>query len=272
MPTFISRILIFIAVTVVLAVLVRFGLRLIALIDKKFVPKTGSAFNGFAWFFRLPGKVGDLAEYYFYFLLGSKDFFSRRAWPIKVAGLLSLLLYIAYLLKGAFTKSYLSFEYFNDDVLFFLHTGFWGWYLNTIVSGYLALVTLVTLESTRMKGLRAPLRVLSYLVLTAATTTCTFLFMASLLVAGIIYIVIRFILSLFLRSRIVGGESRWLSENLNIMTFTYFRQVLKVWEDDLSNGNIELESEVTVKKPPLKKKTVTKEVKPDSSIPKAYPD
>lgn len=263
---FFHRILIVIGITIALGVIIRLGLRLIHYVDRRYMPVGKKDFEGFTWYFRLPGRVGDLVEYYFYFLLGNRDFFSRRAWPIKIAGFLSLLLCIAFLFKYRFARDYLMLENLDQGISYYVHSGFWGWYINTIVIGFIILVALIIAESIRMGGKRAWLRPGIYIVLSVLTTACTYLFMASLVVVGILYIIVRFIISLVARRRVIHGESGWLERNFKIMTFSTFREALKMWETELSDYGVSLNDKMEVPS------TGSKKADLDSSIPRIYPD
>ncbi len=211
MLNFFISIIVFAASVFLLGVSIRYGLIGAGRADDYFSAKTNRTFPGFQWYYRLPFSLGLIIEYYFYLVIGATNYFKVNWWPLKTAGLLSLLIALATLNSRSDVIRYFSFELINEEGFTALFTsGMFVWYLNIVTLLYVALFVLIVIESVKMHGIYAPVRIFIYSILSLLTAQLTLIVLGLIVAVTLIYVAFKIIVFLFFSSR----RSRRLSPGI----------------------------------------------------------
>jgi hypothetical protein len=197
MLSFVLNLVLGIAGLVCLIFFIRYSLTMLSGFDKFFTKRYRRTSRGLRWGIRLPTKAGELTEFYFYVILGKKNYMNYSSWPVKITLVISMFLYLALLTSRGFVVDYYTFQlgggYFEGGSIL--------WYLHLVTLAYLTVVALVTFDSWKMMGFFASLRILYFVVLMIAATIASALTFSLFLVFSFFYLVIKIIMAFFVSRR-----------------------------------------------------------------------
>lgn len=202
MLNFFISIVIFAASVFLLAVAIRYGLRGATRLDDYFSQKHNSEYPGFGWYYRIPFSIGTIPEYFFALVLGHDNYFRRNWWALKTASFIAVLIFVAGLKSRSAVAAYFSLGFLQDKGLAgFFTSGNFVIFMNIIVVLYLALFVLICIESFRMHGIYAPIRIFVYSMLSLLMANLTVITLSIIVFVSIAYIAIKIIGFLFFSSR-----------------------------------------------------------------------
>ncbi len=232
-----------------LVFLLRLLLNLQSRTDRFFTRKYPHLSRGFQWGMRIPYKVGEVLQFYFYCLMGKKNYTNYSTWPVKIALLISIFLFMAMLTKRSYTEAYYTLNLVSSDGSNpYLHGGTILWYLHMVNLAYLGLIALVSLDSIRMMGWFAPVRIIqvTFSIFISAVTSQISFFM--LVIMSFMYLAFKIIAFLFKNNRRVV-----IKEKKPSLVAKYYMQFLEV-KNSFDSPDID-NSSVRVRKPKPKPKT-----------------
>lgn len=218
-----------------LAVTIRFGLRNIGKLDAYFSQKNNSTYAGFQWHYRIPFDIGIIPEYFFALVIAYDNYFKRNWWPLKTAAFLSLFLFFAGLNNYTTVMSYFSFQLIREGGFTALFTsGSLVLFLDLIMVLYLALFTLLSIESIRMHGIYAPVRIAAYSLLSFFMAQLSLITISLILFFTFLYIVFKIIKFLFFssRRRRRNEEEEESAGNILNKGMKEFKVELLQWEEE----------------------------------------
>ena len=105
-----------------IAMAIRFGLRGANAWDQRICNKLNSSFTGFKWHFRIPLSIGVIPEYFYFLVLGNRNYFSTQWWALRAGSYLSLLLFIAAVFNRSAVESYYSLSTITEHGVTVLFT------------------------------------------------------------------------------------------------------------------------------------------------------
>ena len=233
MLRFILYLFAFAASVFLLATAIRYGLKGAARWDERIIRKRGSAFTGFDWFYRIPFAVGVVPEYYFFMVLGGENYFKSNWWALKTSAFLSFLVFLAFLTNKSEAESYYAWQTISESgILTYVTSGITFWYLNLINLLFVAVFVLIIVESIRMHGWYAPVRIVFYTVLSFLMFSLTIFVMMLIIMVTFLYIaykIIKFLMTSRRRRRQEVYDPNDVSDKLNTR-FRVFRAELYEWE------------------------------------------
>ncbi|RLD25978.1 MAG: hypothetical protein DRI54_03765, partial [Bacteroidetes bacterium] len=160
---FIMSTVVFIVSAFLLAVSLRYGLKGADRMDDYFSQKNNSDYPGFEWYYRIPFSIGVIYEYFFAIVLSYESYFKKNWWALKTASFISVLVFIATLRNRSAVYTYLSFDFVKENGISALFTsGTFVNFMNIIVLLFVGLFVLICIESIKMHGVYAPVRILVY--------------------------------------------------------------------------------------------------------------
>ena len=195
---YLLNLLIGIASLVGLIFFVRYSLKMLSKFDKFFTKRYPHTSKGLRWGIRLPTKVGEVLEFYFYVIMGKKNFMNYSSWPVKLTLIISVFLFLAMLFGRSFVTGYYTFALEGSNP--YLTGGSNVWFLNLVNFAYLSVLVLVAVDSIKMMGYFAPLRILYFAVVMVASVGASVLSFSLFITFSVFYLIIR-ILGFFFRSR-----------------------------------------------------------------------
>jgi hypothetical protein len=195
MLNFILKLVLGIAGLVGLIFFIRYSLTMLSGFDKFFTKRYRHTSRGLRWGIRLPTKVGEVVEFYFYVILGKKNYMNYSSWPIKITLIISMFLFLAILTSWSFVANYYTFQ-----LGYYYEGGSILWYLHLITLAYLSVIVLVSVDSIKMMGYFAPLRILYFGVVMVASIGASVLSFSLFIAFSFFYLIIK-ILGFFFRSR-----------------------------------------------------------------------
>ena len=275
-----------------LIVSIRYGVRGADRLDDYFSAKAKSDYEGFQWWFRIPGIVGMIPEYYYAMILGYDNYYTKKWWPLRIASYIAILLFMATLKSRSTVLSYYSFQFIAQNGFAALFTsGGLITFLNIITLMYIALFALICIESFKMHGVYAFARIAYYSILCVMMANLTAITLSVIVFALVIYIVFKIIKFLFFSSnkRKIGRKNEQEDEEESAGDilkggFREFKEELKEWEaENKTEVNINTVTrkpktttttsrkrpKITVKR---KKTKRPRRVKKDDDIPRLHPD
>lgn len=275
MINFIISIVVLLVSVFLLSVSIRYGLAGAGRLDNYFSIKSSGNFDGFQWYYRIPGSAGLIPEYYFYLVLGDDNYFKLNWWSLKTSAFLSVLVTLATLNSRRAVYDYFSLEMVRQQGFASLFTsGFFVWYLNIIVLLYLALFVLIVIESIKMHGIYAPVRILAYGLMCFLMTDLTMIVLGLIIFIALIYFVIKVIWFLFFHSR-----NRRRQDDSGSTTPAFLKERLRVFKKELieweAGNKTHHEERVKKEKPHVKIKRKRPKISrnfPDDDIPGLHPD
>jgi len=199
---FLISIVIFAASAFLLAVSIRYGLRGAARVDFYFSQKNNSDYEGFQWYYRIPFSIGVVPEYFFLLVIAYDNYFKRNWWALKTASFISVLVFIAGLKSRSAVQAYFSLGFLEEKgVMGFFNSGNFVMFMNIIVLLYAALFVLICIESFRMHGVYAPVRILVYSLLSLMMANFTIITLSVIVFVTVIYVIIKILVFFFTSSR-----------------------------------------------------------------------
>ncbi len=262
-----------------LVVSVRYGLKGAGNLDDYFSIKKGSGYPGFLWYYRIPFSIGVIPEYFFAIVLGYDSYFKRNWWALKTASFISVFVFIAGLKSRSAVSSYFSFDFIQEKGFAGLFTsGNFVIFMNIIVLLYAALFVLICIESVKMHGLYAPVRILTYSVLSLFMASLTFATLSLLVFIAVVYVAIKVIGFLFFSSNKKKDKDDKEESASSILGGGYreFKTDLYEWEEE--EKSIVSESYRAENPEPVKRKRpkITrrrkKPTRNDDEIPRVHPN
>lgn len=269
-----------------MAVSVRFGLRGVARLDDYFSQKNNSDYEGFQWYYRIPFSIGTIPEYFYALVIAYDNYFKRNWWALKTASFISILVFIATLSNSSGVTAYFSFEFLKEgDFLALFTSGKFVMFMNIIVVLYLSLFVLICIESFRMHGKYAPVRIVAYSILSFFMANLTFLTISIIIFITIVYIIFKIIVFLFTSSRrrrrrrndYDDEDEDESAGDILGKGLREFKVELYQWEEENANNpkstySPENKTEPTKRKRPKITRRRGKTVKNDDEVPRLYPD
>ena len=257
---------------------VRYGLAAAIKLDNKLINKS-SGKEGFLLFFRIPGRIGIIPEYFYALILGHDNYFTRKWWALKTASFISVLLFIAILKSRGLVYSYYSLELLSELGIKGLFTnGATINYLNIITGLYAVLFIVICIESFRMVRYYAPIRILTFTVLCLLISNITIITLSVIVFITVAYLVIKVIWFFFFSS---GKKKKDEEEDEESISDIFsgglkeFRHDLNEWEEDPESENI-ISNDLVSPESKRRKPRITrrrKRKKPtEDEIPRLYPD
>lgn len=282
MIKFLLYIISFVGSVFLFSMAIHYGLKLSERWDAKISSKLNRNFDGFNWFFRIPFSIGVIPEYFFYLVLRSDNYFKTNWWALKLFAFNTFLVFIAAISNNSVVNKYYSYSYYAENGINALFTsGITFWYLNLLTLFFLAIITLIIIESIRMHGWYAPVRIILYSMLSFFMAAVTLMVLSLVITITVLYIAYKVIKFLFFSSshkKKVDDDDEDVSDQLN-NSYRRFRAELYAWESSYKTSNRTTKREI--KKPTIKRKRPKVERKPkpkprpkyeDDDIPRFYPD
>jgi hypothetical protein len=267
------------AVSVFLLVIsARYGLMGARKLDHYFSQKRNSTYQGFQWHYRLPFAIGMIPEYFFAIVLGYDNYYRRNWWALKTASFISVLVFIAMLKSRTAVYSYLSLDFIQDNGLLALFTsGNFVNFMNIIAVFYTALFVLICIESIRMHGFYAPVRIFTYSILSLIMANLTVIILSLIIFATVLYIVIKIIGFFFFSSKDDTEPTKDEETAGSILKggFREFKSDLLQWEqEEQSNSTKDCKpnkpEKSKRKRPKITRKRKT--ISSDEDVPRLHPD
>ncbi|MCF6169758.1 MAG: hypothetical protein L3J66_02105 [Bacteroidales bacterium] len=233
---FLISIILFAVSVFLLAVSIRYGLRGAARLDAYFSQKHNSGYPGFEWYYRIPFSIGVIPEYFYALIMAYDNYFKRNWWALKTASFISVLVFISGLKSRSAVAAYFSFDFLKEGGITALFTsGNFVMFMNIIVLLYTGLFVLICIESFRMHGIYAPVRIAVYSILSLMMANLTVITLSIIVFVTLVYIVIK-IIGFFFRSRRRRRYDREEEEETagSILGkgLRDFKTELYQWEDD----------------------------------------
>jgi len=192
MTDFILTLLMAVLLVTAAIFITKYGLRMAGKLDKRLSIIVHHSFPGFQWYFRLPFRAGILTEYYFFLIIGKKNFFKTNWWPLKMFAYSSLLLFFAFLFNRTGVIHFYRYSIVSFDTGFLAENmNFLFWYLTGILIIDLIIIMLLLTESVRMHLWLAPVRIIIYLCLSILFSLLALFTCLVLLFFPLMYIVYR---------------------------------------------------------------------------------
>ena len=280
MINFLISMVVFAASVFLLAVSARYGLMGAGRLDNYFSQKNNSAYPGFQWYYRIPFSLGVIPEYYYAIVLGHDNYFNRNWWALKTASFISILVFIAGLKSRLAVSDYFSFSFLQDKgIIGFFTSGNFVNFMNIIVALYVVLFILICIESIRMHGIYAPIRIIVYSLLSVFLTNLTIITLSIIVFVAVVYIVIKVIWFLFFSSKKRKKEEEEDEETASTILsggLRDFRAELYQWEKEEKTKPITSYKPETTKATKRKRPKITRrrkrKVTTANEVPRLYPD
>jgi hypothetical protein len=276
MLNFLISIVVFSVSVFLLAVSIRYGLRGAAKLDAYFSQKHQSNYPGFQWYYRIPFSIGVIPEYFFALVIAYDNYFKRNWWALKTASFVSVLLFIAGLKSRSAVASYFSLNFLEDKgITGFFTSGNFVMFMNIIVLLYIALFILISIESFKMHGFYAPVRIIVYSLLSLMMANLTIITLSVIVFITVIYVILKIIV-FFFRSR----RRRYRREEEEETAGSILGKGMQDFKAELYQWESEEKPEPVSEVKPKKKKTIKRKrpkIKRKKSsygndIPRLHPD
>lgn len=274
MANFFISILTFSVSVFLLGVSLRYGLKGAGNLDEYFLSKSNKNFSGFNWYYRIPFSIGLIPEYYFYIVIGRENYFKTNWWAIKTSAFLSVLLALALLNNRTMVYDYYTFKLVIDHGFLSLFTsGSLIWYLNIISVLYLALLTIIVVESVKMHGIFSPIRIFIYSLLSFFMASLTIIVLGLIVFITAIYIAFKVIKFLFFSNKKSYSRNDEEEEVTGIFRkgLSSFKPEVLEWEQELKTRRSEKREKVKPKITITRKKKTSEKIY-KSDIPRLHPD
>lgn len=280
--SFFVSIIVFAVSVFLLAVSARYGLIGAGKLDDYFSQKTNSDYDGFQLYYRIPTWVGVIPEYFYAMVLGHNSYFRKNWWALKTSSFLSVIIFIVTLGNRSAVYSYYSFEFVNTNGINALFTsGSTIMALNIITLLYLVLFAFICVESVKMHGSWAPIRIAYYSLLCLIMANLTIITLSIIIFLTLAYLAIKLIWFLFFssrksrRRRNEDEEDEETAGTILAGGFREFKSDLYDWESEEDNQpsiSVKPKKRVKVvrKKPRITRRRKRKVS--DDEIPRVHPD
>ena len=198
MLNFLISVVVFSASVFLLAVSIRYGLRGAARLDEYFSQKHQSNYPGFQWYYRIPFSIGVVPEYFFALVIAYDNYFKRNWWALKTASFISVLVFIAGLKSRSAVAAYFSFSFLEGKgITGFFTSGNFVMFMNIIVLLYVVLFILICIESFKMHGFYAPVRIVVYSLLSFMMANFTIITLSLIVFVTVVYVIFKIIVFFF---------------------------------------------------------------------------
>jgi len=272
---FLISIILFAVSVFLLAVSIRYGLRGAARLDDYFSQKRNSDYPGFEWYYRIPFSVGVIPEYFYALVMAYDNYFKRNWWALKTASFIAVLVFIAGLRSHSGVAANFSFDFLKEGGITALFTsGNFVMFMNIIVLLYTALFVLICIESIKMHGIYAPVRIAIYSLLSLMMANLTVITLSIVVFVTLVYFVIKIIgfsFSSRRRRRYDRDEEEETAGSVLGKGLRDFKTELYQWEAEQkdrpkSDNKQERKTKKIKRKRPKIKRTYS------SDIPRLHPD
>jgi hypothetical protein len=176
-------------------------------------------------------------------------------------------------------ESYYSLDLIRNHGFAAIFTsGTFIWYMNIISLLYTVLIVLITLESIKVAGVFAPIRILVYLFLSFMMAALTVATMAVITFTTVIYIAWKLISFLFFSNRSSVSQAGQGGETLEDILregFSGFKRDLDEWTSERKSPRRRKKVPAQRKKPVITQKRAALSgsiIGDDTDIPRLYPD
>ena len=255
----------------------RYGLKGAGNLDNFFSERTGRSYTGFNWHYRIPLSAGFIPEYYFFLVIGPANYFKTNWWAIKTSAFISVFLALAILNNRTTVFNYYSFQLIlNQGFISLFTSGTFIWYLNIITLLYLALFTLIAVESVKMHGFYSPIRIFIYSFLSFLMTDLTVIVLGLIVFITAVYIAYKVIKFLFFSNKKSYSRN---NNDADEEVSGKFRKGLALFRQEVLEWEMEMEATIPVKRknkrPKItisRRKETVKESTYKSDIPRLHPD
>lgn len=278
--SFLISIIVFAVSVFLLAVSVRYGLIGAGRLDSYFSQKNNSDYHGFQWYYRIPFSIGVIPEYFYAMILGHDSYFTKNWWALKTSSFISILVFIAGIKSRSAVNSYLSFDFLHEKgFLGFFTSGTFVNFMNIIVLLYVGLFVLICIESIKMHGIYAPVRIIIYSGLSFFMANITVITLSIIVFITVVYVIIKIIGFLFFSSRKNKNKDDEDEETAGSILsggFREFKSDLKQWEEEEEDNptpdSKPTDSRNTKRRRPKITRRRRKTNKKDDEIPRLHPD
>ncbi len=275
---FLISLVVFSASVFLLAVSIRYGLRGAARLDAYFSQKHQSGYPGFQWYYRIPFSMGVVPEYFFALVIAYDNYFKRNWWALKTASFISVLVFVAGLKSRSAVAAYFSLSFLEGKGMAgFFTSGNFIMFMNIIVLLYAALFVLICIESFKMHGIYAPVRIVVYSLLSLMMANLTIITLSLIVFVTVIYVILKIIVFFFRsrRRRRYQDEEEESAGSILGKGLNDFKTELYQWESEektKSEPSSEVKSKkkktIKRKRPKIKRKKSSFE----NDIPRLHPD
>ena len=254
-----------------IALMIRYLLKVSFAWDSRMCAKLNSSFCGFRRHLRMPTVIGVTPEFFYFMVLGRENYFNARWWALRAASYLSFLLFLAALFSRSTLENYYSWSFLTENGVMAYFTGSGMWYLNMLNFFFLGLIAMILIESIRMHKAWAPVRFLLYTFLSFCMAYISVITMALIIAITFLYVcykIIRFFMSSGRKTKIEMDDDD-TSGKLN-NTYRQFRAELYEWEAERKaerkSRRVEKETVIKRKKPRIERKPRSRHI--DDDIPR----
>jgi len=280
MLNFLISIVVFAVSVFLLAVSIRYGLRSAARLDDYFSRKHHSNYPGFQWYYRIPFSMGVIPEYYYALVIAYDNYFKRNWWALKTASFISVLVFIAGLKSRSAVAAYFSFSFLEGKgITGFFTSGNFVMFMNIIVLLYAGLFVLICIESFKMHGFYAPVRIVVYTLLSFLMANLTIITLSVIVFVTVVYVILKIIVFFFTsrrqRRRRAEEEDDDPADSVWGKGLRDFKTELYQWEKEEKSRPKTTYRQETKQKKTIKRKRPTIKRKKSSyanDIPRLHPD
>jgi len=281
MLNFFISIVVFAFSAFLLAVSIRYGMIGAERFDSWLSSKSGHSFEGFDWYFRIPFSLGAIPEYFYAMVLGKDNYFKTNWWALKTASFISVLLFVALLKNRTGVADYYTLNFLGGNgITAFFTSGTFVWYMNLVTLSYLALAVLISIESVKIAGIYAPIRVFYFGVLSLLMANLTIAVLSVIIFVSVIYLAYKVIKFLFFNKnkKVEKVEDDETAAEILNKGFSSFKPDLYEWEAKRKSQRKNKKVKQKLKRKPVitRRKRVVKQ-KPEviahnDDIPRLHPD
>ena len=254
---------------------IRFGLRLAFSWDDRISGRIRNRHTGFRWYYRIPTSTGVIPEFFFFLVLGRKNYFRDGWWALRTSFFISLLLFLVAVLDRSAVEKYYSLAYLAENgFTAYLSSGAAFWYLNMVNLLFLGVFILLLVESIRMHHGWSPVRIIIYTVLCVLMVLVTLAVLILIIAVSFLYLAYR-IIKFLMSSRRTGKRGNdGRNEKLGKLSKMYgeFMAELYAWESERRSAP---KAKPMKRKPRITRKKKNDDTKPapiDNDIPRFHPD
>jgi hypothetical protein len=279
----IISLVVFVASVFLLAVSLRYGLSGAARMDTYFSQKNNSDYEGFPWFYRIPFNVGVIPEFFYAIVIGFDNYFKHNWWALKTSSFISVLVFIAGLKSRSAVAAYFSFSFLKEaGILGFFNSGNFVMFMNIVVLLYVALFVMICIESFKMHGKYAPIRIAFYSMLCLMMANFTIITLSIIIFISVVYLVFKILAFFFTsrrrRRRYYDDDEEETTGSILSKGMQEFKVDLDEWEEKEKDKpktvfNAKSKSKPkSVKRPKITRRRKPKSVVVDDEIPRLHPD
>jgi len=257
---------------------IRYGIRAAIRMDQYLSAKKNSTYAGFQWYFRIPFGIGVIPEYFFALILTDSHYYIKNWWPLKMASFTSVLLFIALLKSRSAVMDYFTFQWIVENgILALINSGKFIIFMNLILLSYISIFVMLSIESIKMHGMYAPLRILAYGFLSFLMANLTIITLSIIVFFAVVYVIIKIIGFLFFNSKKDHEEEEEESAG-SILNggFRIFKSDLYHWEAEdkklKDNSYQEDRPKAERKKPKITRRRKKPSFTVEEDIPRMHPD